>query len=181
MLHVMRARWVLGLILGVQLAGTACAPRDRALPEEFPPVRLGMPRAEVRAALSRAGADIAGDDTRMLTAVGRDRRVREESFFFYRERLAAYVLRYPGAASRGVFQRQTRRFNLTFGEPFETADNGYSLIARWRAPELGGRVLMTASVGRPEQSALTVRVEDPSVLPRLLRALGEEPAERDSL
>jgi hypothetical protein len=151
-----------------------CAPRDQALPEEFPPVRLGMPRSDARTALERAGGDIAEDSDRMVRVVGRDRRVGEEVFLFYKDRLAAYTIRYPGAASRGAFQRQSRRFGLSFGEPYEQSDDGLVLVSRWRSEEVGGRVLMSAFIGGRADSPLMVRVEDPSVVGRLIRHLGAD-------
>lgn len=131
-------------------------------------------REEVRRSLSSAGAEFAEDGERVLRVVGRDRRVSEEVFLFYKHRLAAFTIRYPGAASRGAFQRQSRRFTLTFGAPHEHSDNGMVLLSRWRSEEIGGRVLMSAFVGGRADAPLMVRVEDPSVVGRLIRELGED-------
>jgi hypothetical protein len=170
----MRHRSVpIALVLGfASLLG--CAPRDQALPEEFPPVRLGMDRAEARAALERAGGGVVEDNEQMVRVVGRDRRVHEEFFLFYKGRLAAFILRYPGMASRGVFQRQSRRFDLSFGKPFEQRDDGIVMTSRWRAKGIGGQVLLSAFVGGRGEAPLMVRVEDPSVLGRLIRQLGTD-------
>ena len=168
-----RSAWTLFLATSLLLG---CNPQDRTLPEEFPPVRLGMERREVRRILEESDARIAEDNARLLRAVERDRRVAEEVFLFYKDRLAAFTIRYPGPATRAVFQRQSRRFGLTFGDPYEQRDDGMVLLARWRAEETGGRVLLSAFIGGSGESPLMARIEDPSVVPRLIRQM-----ERDSL
>lgn len=178
--HGRRAGWLLALLLGL----AACA-SDKGLPEEFPPVRLGMTNSEVRASVTRGnGATVLEQGERMLRVAGRDRRVAEEVFLFQDGRLAAWTLRYTNPASRSDIDRLTRRFNLAFGQPIEHADNGLVVSTRWKLPEGAGRVLLSGYVGgRGPQAPLMVRVEDPSVIRRLIRELRRESAsgEADSL
>ena len=147
------------------------------MPEEFPPVRLGMPYAEARDALVKDHATVTEQSAGMLRVTGRDRRVAEETFLFYEGTLAAWTARYPTQASRGNFMRETKRFTMAFGEPFESRDDGAVLLARWRLPDRSGRVLLSGFVaGRGPEHALMVRVEDPSVVRRLVRSLAGEGA-----
>jgi hypothetical protein len=171
--------FVLSLVL--VLAGAGCGRRG-VVPEEFPPVHLGMPHAEARAALGSGSARIVEDNDRVIRVVGRDRRVEEEVFLFYQDRLAAWTARYPTPATRASFVRQTRRFTMAFGEPFESRDDGLVLSSRWKLPAGGGRLLLSGYVGsRGADSPLMARVEDPSVVRRLVRSLSGESAGTDSM
>src|SRR5262249_39321155 len=125
------------------------------MPEEFPPVRLGMPYAEAREALIKDHGTVTEQSTGMLRVTGRDRRVAEATFLFYEGSLAAWTARYPTQASRGNFMRETKRFTMAFGEPFESHDDGAVLLARWRLPDRSGRVLLSGFVaGRGPEHAL---------------------------
>jgi len=162
------------------LALAGCS-RSSGLPEEFPPVRLGMPYAEAREALIKDHGTVTEQSAGMLRVTGRDRRVAEETFLFYEGALAAWTARYPTQASRGNFMRETRRFTMAFGEPFENRDDGAVLVARWKLPDKSGRVLLSGFVaGRGPEHALMVRVEDPSVVRRLVRSLASDSTAHDS-
>jgi hypothetical protein len=162
-------------LLGLLLA-SGCG-RRATVPEEFPPVQLGMSRAETRDVVAGGGTRIAEDTPQMLRVTGRDSRVAEEVFLFYDGKLAAWTLRFAKPASRGSFQRVQRRLTLTFGEPMEERDDGLVLAARWRGREQGGRVLLSGFVGgRGGNAPLMVRVEDASVVRRLIRSLDKTAA-----
>lgn len=152
------------------------------MPEEFPPVQLGMPYTEAKEALVKDHGTVTEQSAGMLRVTGRDRRVAEETFLFYEGTLAAWTARYPTTASRGNFMRETKRFTMAFGEPFESHDDGAVLLARWRLPDRSGRVLLSGFVaGRGPEHALMVRVEDPSVVRRLVRSLAaDSTSQRDS-
>jgi hypothetical protein len=162
----------------IALAAGCSRGLSSGMPEEFPPVHLGMPYAEARDALIKDHGTVTEQSPGMLRVTGRDRRVAEETFLFYEGALAAWTARYPTAASRGSFMREIKRFTMAFGEPFESHDDGAVLLARWRLPDRSGRVLLSGFVaGRGPDHALMVRVEDPSVVKRLVRALAGEGAE----
>jgi hypothetical protein len=70
---------------------------------------------------------------------------------------------------------------MAFGEPFENRDDGAVLMARWKLPDRSGRVLLSGFVaGRSPEHALMVRVEDPSVVRRLVRSLAGDSTARDT-
>ena len=159
------------LVLALVVAG--CSRPSSGLPEEFPPVRLGMSLDEARAALVGAHGNVVEQTDRMLRVTGRDRRVAEEVFLFYHGSLAAWTIRYPTPATRGNYMRETRRFTMAFGPPFQASEEGSPvLLTRWRLPDKSGRVLLSGYVaGRGDAAPLMVRVEDPSVVRRLVRSL----------
>jgi hypothetical protein len=162
------------------LALAGCS-RSSGLPEEFPPVHLGMPYAQARDALIKDHGTVTEQSAGMLRVTGRDRRVAEETFLFYEGSLAAWTARYPTQATRGSFMRETRRFTMAFGEPFENHDDGAVLLARWKLPDRSGRVLLSGFVaGRGPEHSLMVRVEDPSVVRRLVRSLSADSTAHDS-
>jgi hypothetical protein len=162
------------------LALAGCS-RSSGLPEEFPPVHLGMPYTEARDALIKDHGTVTEQSAGMLRVTGRDRRVAEETFLFYEGSLAAWTARYPTQATRGSFMRETRRFTMAFGEPFENHDDGAVLLARWKLPDRSGRVLLSGFVaGRGPEHSLMVRVEDPSVVRRLVRSLSADSTAHDS-
>jgi hypothetical protein len=172
----MRPAWG-KLLLLLSLCVLAGCARPGGTPQEFPPARLGMAQAEVRAALAKAGANLIDDSPRVLRATGRDARVAEEVFLFYDGRLAAWTQRLEEAATRTSFARARGRYTRCFGRPIERGDNGLVLTARWRLPGQEGRVLLSAYVGdRSGRAQLMVRVEDPSVLRSLIRQMGRERA-----
>src|SRR5262245_3150324 len=150
----------------------ACSRSSSGMPEEFPPVRLGMSYAQVKGELAKHRASVAEESGNMLRVTGRDRRVAEETFLFYRGALAAWTARYPTPATRGSYMRETKRFTMAFGEPFENLDDGAVIVTRWKLPDRSGRVLLSGYVGgRSEDHTLMVRVEDPSTVRRLVRSL----------
>jgi hypothetical protein len=164
-------RWR-GAMLLLAMILTGCSRSSDGMPEEFPPVRLGMSYEETREALARAHGDVVEQTTGMLRVTGRDRRVAEEVFLFYQGHLAAWTTRYPTPATRGNFMRESKRFTMAFGAPFEAQDEGVVLTTRWRLPDKSGRVLLSGYVaGRGNEAPLMVRVEDPSVVRRLVRSL----------
>ena len=172
-----RRAWAL-VIMALVMAGCS---RSSGLPEEFPPVRLGMPYGEAREALIKDHGTVTEQSAGMLRVTGRDRRVAEETFLFDEGILAAWTARYPTQATRGSFMRETRRFTMAFGEPFENRDDGAVLVARWKLPDRSGRVLLSGFVaGRSPEHALMVRVEDPSVVRRLVRSLSADSTARDT-
>ena len=167
-------RALCGLALAALFAGCSRGPSS-GMPEEFPPVHLGMLYADAKEALVKDHGTVTEQTVGMLRVTGRDRRVAEETFLFYEGTLAAWTARYPTAASRGNFMRETKRFTMAFGEPFESHDDGAVLLARWRLPDRSGRVLLSGFVaGRGPEHALMVRVEDPSVVRRLVRSLAAD-------
>jgi hypothetical protein len=169
-------RALIALALAALAAGCSRG-LSSGMPEEFPPVHLGMPYADAREALVKDHGTVTEQSAGMLRVTGRDRRVAEETFLFYEGTLAAWTARYPTAASRGNFMRETKRFTMAFGQPFESHDDGAVLLARWRLPDLSGRVLLSGFVaGRGPAQALMVRVEDPSVVKRLVRSLAADSA-----
>ena len=138
-------------------------------------MRLGMTYAEARDALRLGHGNVVEQTDRMLRVTGRDRRVAEEVFLFYQGSLAAWTIRYPTSATLGNFMRETKRFTMAFGPPFDGLDEGGVLTARWRLPDKSGRVLLSGYVaGRGVDTPLMVRVEDPSVVRRLVRSLGAD-------
>jgi len=169
---IRRALSVLALCL--LAAGCSRGPSS-GMPEEFPPVRLGMTYEEAKEALVKDHGTLTEQSAGMLRVTGRDRRVAEETFLFYEGTLAAWTARYPTPATRGSFMREIKRFTMAFGEPFENHDDGAVLLARWRLPDRSGRVLLSGFVaGRSPEHALMVRVEDPSVVRRLVRSLAAD-------
>jgi len=172
-----RRAWFFAVVL---LALAGCS-RSSGLPEEFPPVHLGMSYAEAREALIKDHGTVTEQSAGMLRVTGRDRRVAEETFLFYEGSLAAWTARYPTQATPGSFVREKRRFTMAFGEPFENRDDGAVLVARWKLPDRTGRVLLSGFVaGRSPEHALMVRVEDPSVVRRLVRSLSGDLPARDT-
>jgi hypothetical protein len=168
--------WCLVLTVVLLGLGPACAPR-RGAPDEFPPVHLGMPRAEVRAALAQGRASVLEDSPRLLRAAGRDAGVAEETFLFYDGRLAAWTQRLEQPSTRATFAHVRGRYTRCFGEPFEVHDDGLVLVARWRYAAEKGRVLLSGYAGdRTGQARLMVRVEDPSVVRSLIRQMGRDEA-----
>jgi hypothetical protein len=175
-------RVLLFALLLVPVAGCSRNPSS-GMPEEFPPVHLGMSYADAREALVKDHGTVTEQSPSgsMLRVTGRDRRVAEETFLFYEGALAAWTARFPTAASRGNFMRETKRFTMAFGEPFESHDDGAVLLARWRLPDRSGRVLLSGFIaGRGPEHALMVRVEDPSVVKRLVRSLARDGSESPS-
>ena len=172
---------VLALVLAALSAGCSRG-ISSGMPEEFPPVRLGMSYADAKDALVKDHGTVTEESAGMLRVTGRDRRVAEETFLFYEGTLAAWTARYPTDASRGNFMRETKRFTMAFGAPFESHDDGAVLLARWRLPDRSGRVLLSGFVaGRGPEHTLMVRVEDPSVVRRLVRSLAaDSTSQRDS-
>lgn len=161
------------LLLAILLGG--CSRPHSGLPEEFPPVRLGMSYEETREALVAAHGNVVEQTDRMLRVTGRDRRVAEEVFLFYKGGLAAWTIRYPTRATRGNYMRETKRFTMAFGEPFDTQDQGVLAVTKWRLPDKSGRVLLSGYLaGRGDEAPLMVRVEDPSVVRRLVRSLSSD-------
>lgn len=136
---------------------------------------LGMPWEDVRRSVARLGGRIDEESRHSFRVVGRDRRVAQEVFFFYHDRLAAYTVRYAEEATTGSFRRLARRYTLAYGDPVQEEYDEWLLRAAWRVEEPRGRVLLSGFIGgRGVESPLMARVEDPSVMPRLLRALEEE-------
>lgn len=136
---------------------------------------LGMPSEEVRRSVAKLGGRIDEESRHSFRVAGRDRRVAQEVFFFYHDQLAAYTIRYAEEATTGSFRRVARRYSMAYGKPIEEEYDEWLLRAAWRIEEPRGRVLLSGFIGgRGVESPLMVRVEDPSVMPRLLRALEEE-------
>jgi hypothetical protein len=151
-----------------------CGARDEP-PEEFPKVDLGMNHAETRETMTASGGRVTEDTDRLMSIVERDPRVSEETFFFYHDKLAAWTARYGEEATRRSFQRLARRITLAYGDPLEESDDGWVLRATWRIPDGGARLLLSGYVGsRGPETPLTARLEDPSVMPRLIRAMRRE-------
>jgi hypothetical protein len=166
-----------GLVLGILAIG--CSAADGP-PEEFPPVHFGMTADSVRRAVAKQGGRVEAESAHSFLVVERDRRIEQEVFFFYRERLAAYTVRYAEEASSGNFRRLARRYTLAYGEPIEERYDDWVMRAAWRMEEDRGRLLLSGFVGgRGTDSPLMARIEDPSVMPRLLRLLEEEGAGND--
>ena len=163
-----------GLLLVIVVIG--CSAADGP-PEEFPPVRFGMSADSVKRAVAKQGGRIEAESAHSFLVVERDRRIEQEVFFFYRDGLAAYTVRYAEEASSGNFRRLARRYTLAYGEPVEERYDDWVMRAAWRMEEDRGRLLLSGFVGgRGVESPLMARIEDPSVMPRLLRALEEEGA-----
>jgi hypothetical protein len=161
-------------------ASLACG-RQAGAPEEFPPVTFGMTQSEVRILLTELGGSVIEDDEGVLVISGRDRRVADETFLFYRDRLAAWTVRFGEEATRGGFQRLARRFTLAYGESVAESDDGMILRAEWRIVETGGRLHLSGYVGgRGDASPLMARVEDPTVMPRLIRKIRENDLDQAS-
>ena len=135
----------------------------------------GMSTDAVRRAVAKQGGRVEAESQSSLLVVGRDRRVDQEVFFFYRDQLAAYTVRYAESASSGNFRRIARRFTLAYGVPIEERYDEWVHRAAWRMEESHGRLLLSGFVGgQGVESPLMARIEDPSVMPRLLRLLEEE-------
>lgn len=176
-------RYALAALAVAALAAGCSRGISSGMPEEFPPVHLGMSYADAKDALVKDHGMVTEQNAGMLRVTGRDRRVAEETFLFYEGALAAWTARYPTDASRGNFMRETKRFTMAFGQPFESHDDGAVLLARWRLPDRSGRVLLSGFVaGRGPEHTLMVRVEDPSVVRRLVRSLAapDSTSERDT-
>lgn len=167
--RILAALCWLGLCVAV-----GCAPHPGTI-AEFPPVRLGMSRADVLAAMTAGRASLLEDSPRLLRAANRDPRVAEEVFLFYDGRLAAWTQRLEERPTRQAFERARRRYTRAFGAPTETGDDGLVLTARWRDESQSGRVLLSGYIGdRTGQARLMVRVEDPSVVRSLIRQMGRD-------
>lgn len=148
-------------------------------PEEFPAVDLGMSREQVREALTAQGGQVTEETERMIAVTGRDVRVAEETFFFFHDRLAAWTVRFAEQSTRRGFTRLAKRFTMAYGGPDEENDDGWVLRARWRLPEGGDQLILSGFVGgRGPETPLTARLEDPSVMPRLLREMRREDMEK---
>lgn len=166
--------WGLALLLVSQLLPTGCSRRGAA-PEDFPPVRLGMPRPDVQRVLARTRGRTVEEGPQMMRVAGRDARVAEEIFLFYDGKLAAWTMRFVEPASRAAFAHRRGELSRSLGRPGEETDNGLVLTARWRAARPGERVLLSGYVGGGMgHNPLMVRVEDASALPGLLRQMRRE-------
>jgi hypothetical protein len=163
-----------GAALGGAAALGGCT-ATQGPPEEFPPVTLGMEWEDVRRSVAKRGGRIDEESPHSFRVMGRDRRVAQEMYFFHHDQLAAFTLRYAEEATTGSFRRLARRYTLAYGEPVEEDYDEWLLRASWRMKDPPGRVLLSGFVGgREPDSPLMARVEDPSVMPRLLRVLEEE-------
>jgi hypothetical protein len=167
------SRFLIGIVVFAAFlagCGTEAGP-----PEEFPPVELGMAHEEVRGSMIGAGGKIAEENERMMSIVERDRRVAEETFFFYHDKLAAWTVRFAEEPTRRGFTRLAKRFTMAYGDPIEESDDGWVLRATWRIPDGGGRLLLSGFIGgRGPDTPLTARLEDPSVMQRLIREMRRE-------
>ena len=149
-------------------------------PEEFPSVRFGMSADSVRRVVAKQGGRVEVESAHSFLVVERDRRIDQEVFFFYRDRLAAYTVRYAEEASSGNFRRLARRYTLAYGEPIDERYDDWVMRATWHMKDDRGRLLLSGFVGgRGVDSPLMARIEDPSVMPRLLRLLEEDGSSQD--
>lgn len=139
-----------------------------------------MSADSVRRAVAKQGGRIDTESAHSFLVVERDRRIDQEVFFFYRDALAAYTVRYAEEASSGNFRRLARRYTLAYGEPIDERYDDLVMRATWHMKPDRGRLLLSGFVGgRGADSPLMARVEDPSIMPRLLRLLEEEGAAQE--